>query len=180
MIQRIQTLWLLLAACCIAVGFFSPIAQFKLQNDNSGQVTNARLDLIGKDNPEMMNQIMNGEPIVEYSQQFSGFHTWPLIALSIAIIAVAILCIFLYKRRMLQARIVMFAFLLNLVYLFLVFFWAVDKYADTVAKSMGSTVTVVTWSLAAYAPIAALLLLFLAQRAIRKDEAKVRAADRLR
>ncbi len=37
-----------------------------------------------------------------------------------------------------------------------------------------------TYSVATWAAVAAVALLFLAQRAIKRDEAKVRAADRLR
>ena len=180
MLQRIQTLWLVLAAFCMAMCFVFPTAEYHLTDPTLNQVTEAQLNLIAKSNPEMLNQILNGEPQVEFSQKGSGFNTWPLIALALATIAIAVLCIFLFKNRVRQARIVMVGFMLNLVYAFLVFFWAVDKYADTVMNYMHLNNISVSWFIGAYAPIASLLFLFLAQRAIRKDEAKVRAADRLR
>lgn len=164
-----------MAAC-----FFSPAARYTLQNENIGQTTRAQLDLIPKDNPAMLDQLANMEPTVDFSQKVSGFQTWPLIALAAIVMVVAVASVFMYKNRMRQARCVMVGFVLNLAYVFLLFFWAVDAYAETVKNYMHLNDLSVTWTLGAYAPIASLLLLFLANRAIRKDEAKVRAADRLR
>ena len=180
MIQRIQTIWLVLAAFCMAMCFLSPAAKYTLQDDNIGQTTRARLDLIAKDNPAMLDQLANMEPTVDFSQRVSGFQTWPLIALAAIVMVMAVACIFMYKNRMRQARMVMVGFVLNLAYVFLLFFWAVDAYAEAVKNYMHLSGLEVTWTLGAYAPIASLLLFFLANRAIRKDEAKVRAADRLR
>ena len=145
-----------------------------------GQTTHAQLDLLAKSNPAMLDQIANMEPEVDFSQKGSGFSTWPLIALAAIVMVVAVACIFMYRNRVRQARVVMVAFVLDLAYVFLLFFWAVDAYADTVKNYMHLNDLTVTWTLGAYAPMASLLLLFLANRAIRKDEAKVRAADRLR
>lgn len=180
MIQRIQTLWLVLAACCMALCFISPAAQYTLQDETIGQTTKAQLDLLAKNNPAMLDQIANMEPVVDFSQKATGFATWPLIALVVIVMVVAVASIFMFKNRMRQARVVMVGFVLNLAYVFLLFFWAVDAYADTVKNYMHMSDITVTWTVGAYAPIASLLLLFLANRAIRKDEAKVRAADRLR
>ncbi len=170
----------MLAAFCMALCFAFPIAEYHLTDPALNQVTEAQLNLIAKSNPEMLDQILNGEPQVNFSQKDSGFSTWYLIALALATIAIALVCIFLFKNRVRQARIVMIGFMFNLIYAFLVFFWAVDKYADTVKSYMHLNDISVNWLIGAYAPIASLLFLFLAQRAIRKDEAKVRAADRLR
>lgn len=180
MIQRIQTLWLILAIACMALCFLFPTAIYRLNDPTLGQTTEAHLDLIAKRNPEMLNEISNCEPKVTFSQRDSGFKTWPLILLASLTIAVAALSIFLFRSRMRQVKIVMIAFMINLVYAFVVFFWAVDKYADVVRNYMHLSDMSVTWTLGAYAPIVSLLFIFLAQRAIRKDEAKVRAADRLR
>ena len=180
MIQRIQTIWLFLAACCMAMCFLSPAAQYTLQDEALGQTTRAQLDLLAKDNPAMLDQIAAGEPVVDFGQKASGFQTWPLIALAVIVMVVAVASIFMFKNRVRQARVVMVGFVLNLAYVFLLFFWAVDAYADTVKNYMHLNDIAVTWTVGAYAPIASLLLLFLANRAIRRDEAKVRAADRLR
>ncbi len=180
MIQRIQTLWLLLAIAGMAACFLFPTATCTLDDPALNQTTIARLDLVAKSNPEMLDEIRNLDPQVTFSQRDSGFKTWPLVLLAGLTIGVAGISIFMFRNRMRQVKIVTVAFMLCLAYAFTVFFWAVDRYADTVRNYMHLSEGSVTWAVGAYAPIASLLFLFLAQRAIRKDEAKVRAADRLR
>ena len=98
------------------------------------------------------------------------------------LIVSALLCIaiiFLYKNRVRQMRWVALAFLLCVLYIFLVFFWATEAYTKHIAY-LFSAAPEVSYSVGTWTPIVAAVLLFLAQRAIRKDEMKVRAADRLR
>lgn len=180
MIQRIQTLWLALAAVCMALCFAFPVATYTFELESTGQTVDARLDLIGKGGADTLQQLAAGEPVVQYAQRLTGMATWPLITLALCVLLLAVLCIFLYKRRTTQARLVALAFLVNVGYAFAVFFWAVDKYRDLLMAGLGGVEPRVTWAVGAFAPLASLVLLFLAQRAIRKDEALVKAADRLR
>ena len=180
MIQRIQSIWLVLAVCCMALCFMFPVAEYHMDMPTTHQTAEAQLNLIAKDNPEMMNQMLNLEPTVGYSQKASGFRTWPLLLVNLLTVAMALVCIFLYKNRVLQMRVVAVAFLLNVVYVFLLFFWAVDKYGAVVKQALEGNDLEVTWFVGAYAPLVSLVLLVLAHRAIKKDEAMVRAADRLR
>ena len=71
-------------------------------------------------------------------------------------------------------------FLLGVVDLFLIFIWAVDAFVDQATRAMSCTDVHVTYGVSTWAIIAAVVLMFLAQRYIKKDEEKVRAADRLR
>lgn len=179
MIQRIQTLWLLLAAVCMGLCLVAPTAKYHYDNmPTEGQSVEARLDLFARGGGDMLTQM--NEPVVNYSQRLTGMETWPLVTLSLVCLALAVAAIFLFKRRTLQVRMVAFAFLLNVVYAFLVFFWAVDHYADLLSAGMGGAKPAMTWTLGAYTPLASLVFFFLAQRAIKKDEAMVKAADRLR
>ena len=180
MIQRIQSFWLVLAACCIALCFMFPIAQYRFDLPETGQQVEAQLDLLAKSNPEMMNQILGGEPVVKYSQRDSGFQTWPVMALAALVGVAALVCIFLYRNRVRQMRLVAVTFLLNVVYVFLIFFWAVDAYSRNLMQYFHVDSQQVTWYVGAYAPIVSIVLLVLAHRGIKRDEAKVRAADRLR
>ena len=180
MIQRIQSFWLVLAMCCMVLCFLVPVAEYQVDVPSTGQKAEAELNLVAKDNPEMLNQIANLEPVVVYSQRASGFRTWPLIALAALVAAITLVCLFLYKNRVRQMRIVAVAFLFNVAYVFLLFFWAVDAYGKTLLQAMQGANLQVTWFVGAYAPIVSLLFLVLAHRGIKKDEAKVRAADRLR
>jgi len=180
MIQRIQSFWLVLAACCMALCFMVPVAEYHLEVPSTGQKVEAEFNLLAKDNPEMLNQMANLDPVVVYSQKASGFQTWPLIVVAVLVAAVALLCVFLYKNRVRQMRVVAVGFLLNVVLVFLLFFWAVDAYGKMLVRVMAGSDLHVTWFVGAYAPIVALVFFILAHRGIKRDEAKVRAADRLR
>ena len=180
MIQRIQTLWLALSALCMALCFITPAAKYTYFDANLNQTTRAQLELLPKENPAMLDQIAARESVVDFSQKASHFPTWPLIVEALVVIVFAVVSIFLFKNRVRQGNFVMVGFLVNLSYIFMLFFWAVDDYAYAVKGYMHLRDLSVTWALGAYLPIASLAFLFLASRAIRKDEEKVRAADRLR
>ena len=180
MIQRIQSFWLVLAACCMALCFMFPAAQYRLEMPATGQQAEARLDLVAQNNPEMLDQIQNIDPVVVYSQQASGFTTWPLTVLAALTGVIALVALFMYRNRVRQMRVVAIAFLLNIVYVFLLFFWAVDSYGKIFRQALEGSDMAVSWFVGAYAPLVSLVLLVLAHRGIKKDEAKVRAADRLR
>lgn len=180
MIQRIQTLWLALAAVCMALCFAFPVAAYTFEMESTGQVVNAQLDLVGKNGADTLQQLAAGEPVVEYAQRLTGMSTVALITLAACIILLAVLTIFLYKRRVTQMRIAGLAFLINVGYAFVVFFWAVDRYRELLMQGLGGAEPQVSWQAGAFLPLASLVFIFLAQRAIRSDEAKVRAADRLR
>ncbi len=180
MIQRIQSFWLVLALCCLALCFMFPTAQYRLSMPSTEQTVEARFDLVAHANPEMFNQIQNLDPVVQFDQKASGFHTWPLIVVLALAIVVTLVCIFMFSNRVRQMRVVAVAFMLNVAYVFMLFFWAVDAYGRVVTKVMAGSDLQVTWYVGAYAPIVSLVFLILAHRGIKKDEAKVRAADRLR
>lgn len=180
MIQRIQSFWLVLAACCIALCFMFPVAQYQLSIPSTQQTVEARLDLIAKSNPDMLVQMQNIEPVVTFSQRDSGFQTWLLIVVAALVGVMTLLCIFMYSNRVRQMRMVAVAFLLNVAYVFLLFFWAVDAFGKNVVQYFHCGDLQVTWYIGAYAPIVSLVFLILAHRGIKKDEATVRAADRLR
>lgn len=179
MIQRIQSLWLLLAACCIGLCLLVPVANYQFDNmPTEGQRVEAQLDLFARGGADMMSQM--DQPVVHYGQRLTGMETWPLVTIVLVCMVIAVVAIFLFKHRTLQVRLTAFGFILSVVYAFLLFFWAVDHYADLLSAGMGGVKPEVTWYVGAYAPLASMVFLFLAQRAIRKDEALVKAADRLR
>lgn len=179
MIQRIQSLWMFLAVVCLGLCFLFPVASYTIDFTESQKVV-AQLDLLPKDGPDFSKALAAGEPVVQYYQGEQAPSMWPLVTMVCVVIALTLLSIFLYKRRTLQMRMVSVAFLLNVVYAFLLFFWAVDAYSDPLMLMFTQTESHVSWGVSAFLPLASLVFLFLAQRAIRRDEALVRAADRLR
>ena len=181
MLQRIQSFWLVLAACCMALCFMTPVATYQAEIESMQQTVQSELNLLPKGDVTMNEeQLLTLGSTIEYSQKMSGFKTWPLVVLPILVGAIALLCVFLYKNRVRQMRVVAIGFLFNVIYVFLLFFWAVDAYGKTMVRAMQLTDFQVTWQAGAYAPIVSLVFLILAHRGIKKDEMKVRAADRLR
>lgn len=150
MIQRIQTLYLLLVVVLgTLLCVFSPM-QFLL--------------------PE--------------ATEYVGLHAmdkWPLAVMTMAVPVLALLTIFLFKHRLLQARLN----IMNVV-LCLGYYALLALYTAYVVKGyeMIGDVSMVgaDWYLNVWAgiPLVNVVLLMMATRRILKDEALVRAADRLR
>lgn len=150
MIQRIQTLYLLLVVILgTLLCFFSPV-QFLM--------------------PDATEYI-----------SLQAFDKWPLAVMSIAVPLLALVTIFLFKRRLLQARLNIMNVILCLGYyamlaLYVVFVLKGYEPIDT------NTLAGADWYFNVWAaiPLVNVVLIMMATRRILKDEALVRAADRLR
>lgn len=184
MIQRKQSLFLFLAVCAMATCFMFPIATFEALSSQRVPGTgdpipvSGELNLLAKPVPEMMSQILNNQPVT--LSQSNYVNVWPLLVLTLLVAAIALVSIFLYKNRVRQMKVVALGFLLGVVQLFLIFIWAVDAFVNPAVASMNCTDVAVHYGIGTWTSVAAIVLLFLAQRSIKKDEEKVRAADRLR
>jgi hypothetical protein len=149
MIQRIQSIYLLLATAAYVCLFFLPFAGF---TDNGVMYS---LSVMGVTEG---GAIHHGAPVLLASVIF-------LAAFSFSII-------FLFKRRMVQSRMTAICLLLNVGLIVGMFL-----YSDSIAKGYN---TAAHFEAGSYLVIVPLIFLVLANRSIRKDEMKVRAADRLR
>jgi glucan phosphoethanolaminetransferase (alkaline phosphatase superfamily) len=147
MIQRIQTVFIFISGLLTASLF-----KFKLADLS---VNNELLQFFAKG-------ISNGESIV-----FDGLPIMFLIGL-VALLHIVI--IFIYKKRILQIRMLVFSILL-LIGLFGMFFYF------TYAGFDGAKVA---FKIPVAFPIAAIILDWLAIRAIGKDEALIRSLNRIR
>ena len=149
MIQRIQSIYLLavsilaIVSMCLPVGFF-----------------------IGADNSltEFTNlSIVSADGSVSHAP-------WALFAILLLVVLIALIAIFLFKRRMLQIRLSIFnAILLVFYYITWIVFICMLKGEATYHPS---------WSVCL--PFIAIVLDWLAIRAIGKDEVLVKAYDHLR
>lgn len=159
MIQRIQTLYLLLVVILgTLLCFFSPV-QFLM--------------------PEATDYVA-----------LQAFDKWPLAVMSIATPLLALVIIFLFKRRLLQARLNIVNVILCLGYyamLALYVAFIVKGYEPLNLEAGAFTPSKeelegIQWYLNAWAaiPLVNIVLTMMATRRILKDEALVRAADRLR
>lgn len=152
MIQRIQTLYLLVATILMAMTLVFPIAEFHIEGADY-QLTAFELS--------------------------SGTHTvstmWMGILFVLAII-VPLVAIFLFKHRVLQIRLcaVEAVLLLGSLIFIGIYYWLSNRMFegyDIEHKQLGWAVIM---------PILALILDLLAARAIFKDEVLVRSLDRIR
>jgi hypothetical protein len=156
MIQRKQTIFLILAFFSFIPLFIFPFASFQL-----GTTITCYISILG---------IQNLDGFTKFNGMFIIMQI--LATLFMSLIAVVI---FLYKKRPLQIRLCAFAFLLN-ASLIAVMLFTVSK----VTKAMFLDAIPANYLFPTYIPIVTVLLVMMAQRAIRKDEAMVKSQNRLR
>lgn len=152
MIQRIQSIYLGLAAVCVGAMYLWPFATYYVGEE---VVT---FNLSGA--------TYNGEPLTEF----------PYGLVAPALILLMVLTIFMYKNRPVQMRIGRVIYLLLLSMVVLVYMQVngmVDQLPEpgTVQLDFGPAI---------FLPVAALVFTFLANRAIKKDDEMVKSVDRLR
>lgn len=156
MIQRIQTLYLLLAAFALGALSYFPLASF------IGDKDSLRLYAY-----QLESLVPDSVPAV------STFFIWPILGISSLVLIFTITAIFLYKKRFLQLNILRMSGILLLVLLGLFFFY----YADVLEDISGG---LADYEIGAYLPVAAFLFIILAFKAIVSDIKLLRSADRLR
>jgi len=157
MIQRIQSLFLAIAAIAAVLMFFFPIADF--YNEHLG---NYKLLATGL-------QCMDPDPKIHRS----WWATSPLAFLSAASFVLSVVTLFLYRNRLLQIRLLAFNILATIVLVIAIFLY----YINSIEKITG---ILPAYKFGAFCPLICLIFLVLANRFIRKDESLVRSSDRLR
>lgn len=160
MIQRIQTLYLLLVVALGITLCFVPVVQF-VTPDGAEVVRAWELTALG-----MTETTVTELPAI----QLNGL--WGLLLASALIPVLALVDIFLYNKRLLQARLNIFTIMLCLGY-----YGVLAIYIYLAKLMIDVDVYVMGW---ACLPLVCLVLTVMATRRILKDEAMVRAADRLR
>jgi len=161
MLQRIQTLYLLAVVILGITLLFQPIVTFVTPED-------ADVLRIWELSPMGLKEITSSElpPL-----QLQGL--WGLLLATIIIPILALVNIFLYNRRILQARLNIFLALLCLGFygVVAIYVWLMKLCVENVSWVPESWAAV---------PLVCFVLTLMATRRILKDEALVRAADRLR
>lgn len=150
MIQRIQTVYLLLVVALGVALVWLPVVQL---------VT-----------PEGATELQIWELTALGGAPLQGL--WGLTITTILIPVLALIDIFLFKRRLLQARLNIFTIMLCLGY-----YGVLAIYIWLAKMSLGVDWHILPW---ASFPLVCLVLILMATRRILKDEALVRAADRIR
>ena len=150
MIQRIQTLYLLAVVALGLALIWLPVVQF---------VT-----------PEEAETLQVWELSALGGAPLQGL--WGLLLTTILIPALALVDIFLYKKRILQARLNIFLTMFCLGY-----YGVLAIYVWQAKLALGVEWHILPW---ASFPLICMVLTLMATRRILKDEALVRAADRIR
>jgi uncharacterized membrane protein (UPF0182 family) len=157
MLQRKQSLFLLLAALLLGATWLFPIATYQ-RGDAGFQLRSTGLFTT------------EGVPVTDVELKVP-FH------LVLTVLAVGmVVAIFLYGNRPRQMRIVRGTYLLMLAVI--AFMFIVDRSVTSYLAQGGAVET--RYGLTFVLPVVALVLAFLAERAIRADENLVRSMDRLR
>ena len=158
MIQRIQSLYLFVVAVACTLLFFFPMIDYICPGGTY------KLFATG------MKSYSDVPGVLFFWQ------TFPLLVLDIVSLVMALVTIFLYKRRKLQFQLVNINVLLNVLLIALVFL----LYSRFFENRLGGGGIPSTYQFGMYIPLISLVFLVLASRAIRKDEALVKSSDRLR
>lgn len=161
MIQRIQTLYLLAVVALGIALIWLPVVQL-VSPEEAAELHVYNMSAISLD------EVTNDQLLA--TNDLQGL--WGLLVTTALIPLLALVDIFLYKKRLLQARLNIFSAMLCLGY-----YGVLAIYIWQARMAMG-----VDWHLMPWAsfPLLCLVLTLMATRRILKDEALVRAADRIR
>ena len=155
MIQRIQTVYLLLVAGLFFALLFLPLAVIQ-----SSDVLYL-FEVTGLKRLTLERELV--------------YPAWSLLAIDAIIILLSFVCIFMYKRRILQMRICIYNTLLMVGFCLLAgfYFWHFSQSSNLPGLKINFRI----W---ASFPVIAIILNYLAIRNIGADEAMVRSLERLR
>ncbi len=161
MLQRIQTVYLLVALIAIILTFFSPVSIYTFGDTVDTYLGTVSFYLFGLEKqPESLGPF------------YKFLFYLPLILCAALILALTVLTILQYKKRLRQLRTINLTILLNIVLIVLLFF-----YTDKISKDLSLPST---YKIGSVFPLISLVFLILAMYAIKKDERLVRSLNRLR
>ena len=159
MIQRIQSFYIILVVILCAVMFVLPLSVYRSKVDGVELVIVNRLLVHSGGEAEMASLAVLPEAI-----------------LSMAVGLISLSAFFFFRRRDLQIRLCRISFLLLTLLIFCLFFFEEQIMKGRFAANEQSS----AFLPGSYAPLLAIGFIFLAIRAIRKDDDLVRSADRIR
>ncbi|MBW6492178.1 MAG: DUF4293 domain-containing protein [Lentimicrobium sp.] len=158
MIQRVQSLYLFVAAAALVAIYFFPLASFFS-------------DLAYY----KFYMLKLSTPVPDAAGSINENLVLPLGIFNGLLAVVVFIAIFLFKNRRFQSKIVKLGILMNVILVGLIFF----VFAPLIGRSLNAVADYSKDS-GIYFTLVSLVMLILANRSIQKDEKMVRAADRLR
>lgn len=154
MIQRIQSIWLLIAALFGAGIFLFNILNISYVDAVSGE------------------EITKGIKLLEYSYILG----YIMVLLAIVVTALPLISIFMFKNRKRQINLALLAIVLNIGFIA----FSLTFFKDDVLTKFNMPAQSTSFGIGSFLPVAAIVFLAMAISGIRKDEKLVRSADRLR
>lgn len=151
MIQRIQSVWLLLAAIVMSALFYTNVYTVEIPS--------------AIDMPAKMVQ--------DYTSVVTIKNNFLALGLACASIAFSLVSIFLFKKRKEQARLTWLNILLCIALLFWLYM-GLNSFWSSYPENGGHI------SVGLFLPVVTVFLLLLALRGIRKDQKLIKSLDRLR
>ncbi len=172
MIQRIQSIYLLIVSVLMLFLLVLPIAKIAVE----------RKEVINEKETAKVEEIViyknYGAEIYSQDRKKTFYSTWPVTILTCLIGLISFINIFLYSSRIMQIRICVFNILLliGLSGLTYYYFNAIKK------QIILSDLTVIrhAFDISIIFPVISIIFTYLAFRAIRKDELLIRSYERLR
>ncbi len=152
MIQRIQSLFLLLSAIVTGLMVFKPLLNIEAADGESGILFANAVKSAGA-----------GEVILP---------CLPLLILICTITLISIITIFLYKKRLLQLRLTVYNMILMVGLIGLGYYFARQG-----ANELAGSLNLVFYTIM---PVIAFILSFLAWRGVRRDYLMLKAVERIR
>lgn len=156
MIQRKQTVFLLLAAISLGLLYFFPLATFIGDKDSLVLYVYKLVSLVPDNTPNVPEYFL-----------------MPLLSLTILMILLSVVTIFMFKNRMRQLNFVRINLILLMIMIAVFFFYDANVLEDI---SGG----IADYEAGSYFPLIAFVFFILAYKGIMSDERLIRSADRLR
>ncbi len=158
MIQRIQSIFLLLAILALGLMAYFSIANFY---SNTAIYTLNVLHFTS----------LTPDAVIPFPQWFFI----PVTATVALIVLLDVIALFSFKKRIRQIKLIQVAIFLNVVFIVGILFYYIPE-----IEKVTKTQVDYHKAIGIYLPLVSLIFNVLAQRFVRKDEALVRSADRLR
>lgn len=161
MIQRIQSLYLLIVAILAVVGLTGPLALFVKNGNSVAEFNNFAFT--------KLDQSLN-------VAQPTG--PWVLGVILIVVALISIVTIFFFNNRVRQMRMIVFNIILLIAYLagYAFFAWI---YTDGISEFYNEQIEF-SMKLAAIYPLVSIILSFLAFKGVKKDKKLIESLDRIR
>lgn len=168
MIQRIQTVYLLITAILMGIALYFPLCEVIDYNDITVMYHSFGIgEITGNEKPVWVDNVFN--------------IAWGALTFTLLSILTPLVAIFLYKNRKIQARVTLLGALCIVIYYVAVIAYLLaftNKLELSDSQDIGISISIT--SIVIFLPLIALIFDLLAYKRIKKDDKLVKSLDRIR